>query len=184
MTWPAFVQKHSLNALTAALFALAAWRVGVSPELPAVLAFIFGGVLLAVIDWRVQRLPTRLVHLTLAGVLAGQSFASLVEWDWTHLATAVAGAGLFAGAYLVIWYLQRNIGLVVLGLGDVRLAALLGAVLGWYGLDRVIQGAIVGHVLALVVGLALCMKERRLRFNFAFGPPLLLGALTIVLIHP
>ena len=184
MNWTAFVQKHSLNALTAALFALAAWRVGISPELPAVLAFIFGGVLLAVIDWRVQRLPTRLVYFTLAGVLVGQAFASLVEWDWTHLATALAGAAVFAGAYFAIWYLQRNIGLVLLGLGDVRLAGLLGAVLGWYGLDRVMQGAIAGHVLALVIGLALCIRERKLRLHFAFGPPLLLGTLATVLIHP
>jgi leader peptidase (prepilin peptidase) / N-methyltransferase len=184
MNWPPVVKKHSLNALTAALFALAAWRVGISPELPAVLAFIFGGVLLAVIDWRVQRLPSKLVYFTLAGVLAGQAFASLVEWDWTHLVTALAGAGLFAGAYFAIWYSQRNLGLWVLGFGDVRLAALLGAVLGWYGLDRVMQGAIAGHVLALVVGLALCIRERRLHLRFAFGPPLLLGTLATVLIHP
>ena len=184
MNTPALVQKHSLNALTAVLFALAAWRVGISPELPAVLAFIFGGVLLAVIDWKVQRLPTRLVYFTLAGVVAGQAFASLVEWDWTHLATALAGAGFFAGAYYAIWYAQRYIGFVVLGFGDVRLAGLLGAVLGWYGLDRVIQGAIVGHLLALVVGVGLCIRQRKLRLNFAFGPPLLLGALAIVLIHP
>ena len=45
------------------------------------LAFIFGGVLLAVIDWKVQRLPTRIVYLTLAGVAGGLVFASIVEWD-------------------------------------------------------------------------------------------------------
>jgi leader peptidase (prepilin peptidase)/N-methyltransferase len=180
----AFLQKHSLNVVTAALFALATWRVGFTPELPAVLAFVFGGVLLAVIDWRVQRLPTRLVYFTLAGVLAGQVFASLVEWDWKHLATALVGALCFAGIYFAIWYSQRFVGFVMLGLGDVRLAGLLGAVLGWYGLDRVMQGAIVGHFLALVVGLALCIRERKLRLHFAFGPPLLLGTLAIVLIHP
>jgi leader peptidase (prepilin peptidase)/N-methyltransferase len=184
MNWSALARKHSLNALTAALFLLAAWRVGLNAELPAVLAFIFGGVLLAVIDWRVQRLPTRLVYLTLAGVVAGQAFASLIEWDWKHLATALVGAACFAGVYCAIWYAQRFIGFVLLGFGDVRLAALLGAVLGWYGLDRVMQGAIVGHFLALVVGLVLCIRERKLRLHFAFGPPLLLGALAIVLIHP
>ncbi len=63
MTLHAVVHKHWLNALTAVLFALAFWRLGFSPELPAVLAFIFGGVLLAVIDWRIQRLPTRIVYL-------------------------------------------------------------------------------------------------------------------------
>jgi hypothetical protein len=53
---------------TAVLFALTFWRLGLNPELPAVLAFIFGGMLLAVIDWTVHRLPTRLAG-TLAVVL-------------------------------------------------------------------------------------------------------------------
>ena len=86
------MRKHALNAATALLFGLAFWRLGLSPELPAVLAFIFGGVLLAVIDWKVHRLPTRLVYYTLAGVGAGLAFASLVEWDWHPMATAAAGA--------------------------------------------------------------------------------------------
>src|SRR3954467_291666 len=89
MSLPALVHKHALSAATAALFALAFWRLGLSPELPAVLAFIFGGVLLAVIDWKVHRLPTRLVYYTLAGVAGGLLFASLVEWDWRPLLTAV-----------------------------------------------------------------------------------------------
>src|SRR5262245_7339759 len=89
------VRKHALNVVTALLFGFAFWRLGVSPELPAVLAFIFGGVLLAVIDWKVRRLPTRLVYYTLAGVTAGLMFASLVQWDWKPFATALAGAALF-----------------------------------------------------------------------------------------
>src|SRR3954468_3387531 len=96
MPVPVIVKKHGLSAATAVLFALALWRLGLSPELPAVLAFIFGGVLLAVIDWKIHRLPTPLVSHTLAGVAAGLVFASLVEWDWVHLATAVAGALLLA----------------------------------------------------------------------------------------
>src|SRR3954470_17817729 len=103
MSAPVFVQKHALNAVTFVLFALCFWRLGVSPELPAVLAFVFGGVLLAVIDWKVKRLPTKLVYLTMAGVAAGLVFASVVEWDWVPFATAVGGALLLASAFLAIW---------------------------------------------------------------------------------
>jgi leader peptidase (prepilin peptidase)/N-methyltransferase len=184
MQFPAVIQKHSLNAVTGVLFGLAVWRVGLSAELPAVLAFIFGGVLLAVIDWRVQRLPTRLVYYTLAGVSAGLLFASLVEWDWKPLATAAAGAVLFSSAYASIWFVsQRMFGFMVLGYGDVRLALVLGALLGWYGLDYVMYGALLGHLLALVVGAAMCIRERRLHLRFAFGPPLLVGTLAVVLLH-
>ena len=116
------------------------------------LAFIFGGVLLAVIDWKVQRLPTRLVYLTLAGVGAGLVFASLVEWDWVPLATAVAGGLLFANAFFLIWFLTTKFtGMLMLGFGDVRLAAVLGLLLGWYGLEYVLYGAIAGHLLALLI---------------------------------
>ena len=152
MPLPALVQKHALNAATILLFGLATWRLGLSPELPAVLAFIFGGVLLAVIDWKVKRLPTRLVYLTLAGVGAGLVFASLVEWDWVPLATAVAGGVLFANAFFLIWYVTKKFsGMMLLGFGDVRLARLLGVLLGWYGLEYVLYGAIAGNLLALLL---------------------------------
>ena len=184
MSLPALVRKHALNAVTALLFGVTFWRLGLSPELPAVLAFIFGGVLLAVIDWKVHRLPRRLVYYTLAGVTAGLTFASLVEWEWKPFATALAGALLCSSAYFLIWFLsQRMLGLMVLGFGDVRLAMVLGALLGWYGLNYVLYGALLGHLLALVVGLGLCIRERKLHLQFAFGPPLLIGTLAVVLVH-
>src|SRR4051812_18620704 len=124
MWLPLLVRKHALNAVTGLLFGLAFWRLGLSPELPAVLAFIFGGVLLAVIDWKVHRLPTRLVYMTLAGVAAGLAFASLLEWDWRPLATAVIGGMLFANAFFAIYYFSKQFaGFMILGFGDVRLAA-------------------------------------------------------------
>ena len=63
--------KYWLNGGTAALMALATWRLWMDPVLPAVLAFIIGGVLLAVIDWKYHQLPRKYVYRTLAGVSAG-----------------------------------------------------------------------------------------------------------------
>jgi leader peptidase (prepilin peptidase)/N-methyltransferase len=184
MALPVLVQKHSLNAATAVLFGLAFWRLGPSPELPAVLAFIFGGVLLAVIDWKVQRLPTRLVHITLAGVAAGLAFASLIERDWVPLATAVAGGLLLSNAFFLLWYLTKRLtGMLLLGFGDVRLAAVLGLLLGWYGLEYVLYGALAGHVLALLLAIALSIHQRKMVLRYSFGPPLIAGTLAVVLFH-
>jgi len=184
MLLPALVQKHSLNAVTVALFGLAVWRLGLSPELPAVLAFIFGGVLLAVIDWKVQRLPTRLVYLTMAGVAAGLAFASLVEWDWRPLATAIAGGLLFANAFFLLWFVTKHFtGMLVLGFGDVRLAAVLGLLLGWYGLEYVLYGALAGHVLVLLLAVFMSIHERKLVVRYSFGPSLIAGALAVVLVQ-
>ena len=85
---------------------------------------------------------------------------------------------------VLIWFVsQRMLGLVVLGFGDVRLALVLGALLGWYGLEYVLYGALLGQLLALIVGLGLCIRERKLHLQFAFGPPLLIGTLAVVLLH-
>jgi len=184
MSMPALVRQHALNAVAVLLCGLALWRLGFTPELPAVIAFIFGGVLLAVIDWKVQRLPTRIVYFTLAGVGAGLLFASLVEWEWIPLATAVAGAMLLSNAFFLIWLVSRNFaGVMVIGFGDVRLAAVLGLLLGWYGLPYVLYGAIAGHLLAAVVVIATCIHKRKLHMRYSFGPPLIAGTLAVVLFH-
>lgn len=176
------IRKHSLNLLTAVFFALAIWRLGLSPELPAVLMFIVGGVLLAVIDWRVHRLPTKIIYYTLAGVFGGLIFASVVERNWMPLATAVIGGLLFANAFFFVWMLTTKFsGMALLGFGDVRLAGLLGVVLGWHGLPFVLYGALVGHLLAVVVVVATCIHKRNLELQYSFGPPLIAGTLAVVL---
>ena len=184
MAIAALLEKHALNAITALLFGLAFWRIGLSPELPAGAGVHLRWRLLSVIDWKVHRLPTRLVYLTLAAVAGGLLFASLVEWEWKSLATAVAGAMLFSGAFFAIWFVtQQLLGFFVLGFGDVRLATVLGAVLGWYGLNYVLYGAIIGHLLAVGLGVASCIRKRRIHVTNAFGPPLIAGALMVVLFH-
>lgn len=183
MSSPVDPRKHALTAVTALLFGLAFWRLGLTPELPAVLAFIFGGVLLAVIDWKVQRLPTRIVYTTLAAVAGGLVFAAVVEQKWASLGTAVVGALLFSSVFFIIWLVTSTFtGMMVLGFGDVRLAAVLGLVLGWYGLPYVLYGAIAGHVLALGIALATCVRKRELQLRYSFGPPLIAGTLAVVLL--
>lgn len=177
-------RHHSLNVVTAVLFGLTFWRLGTTSELLAVFAFIFGGVLLAVIDWKVKRLPTRLVYFTLAGVAAGLLFAAGLERDWRPLATAAVGAILFANAFALVYLLGRNVfGMMLVGFGDVRLALVLGLLLGWYGLEWVLYGAIVGNLLVLVMAITLCIHQRKLVLRFSFGPSLIAGAWLAVMIH-
>ena len=183
MSFKAFMHTNWLNCVTAALFAVAFWRIGFSPELPAVLAFIFGGALLAVIDWKVQRLPRRIVFSTLAAVAGGLFFAAVVSQDWQALGTAVIGALLFSSAFFLIWVATTRLtGMVMLGFGDVRLAAVLGLMLGWYGLPFVLYGALVGHLFALAIAVAMSLRDRRIHVRYSFGPPLIAGTLAVVLI--
>jgi leader peptidase (prepilin peptidase)/N-methyltransferase len=179
----AFLQKHALNAVTAVLFLIASWRLWWQPELPAVLAFIFGGVLLAVIDWKYHRLPTKLVYLTLLGVLGGLAIASLIQWDWHPGVSALLGAAIYAGAMAALWYGCSIIGFRPFGYGDVRLALVLGLLLGWFGLSTLYLGALAGVLIAGALGIGLAVRHRKLRLDMAFGPPLMIGTLAVVLLH-
>ena len=68
-------------------------------------------------------------------------------------------------------------------MGDICLAAVLGLLLGWYGLLYVLYGAVAGHVLAVAVAIATCVHKRRLHMRYSFGPTLIAGTLAVVLIH-
>ncbi|MGE5211396.1 MAG: prepilin peptidase, partial [Acidobacteriota bacterium] len=130
----------------------------------------------------VHRLPTRIVYFTLAGVSAGLIFASVIEWSVEPLATAVLGALLFTNAFFLIWlFTTKYAGMMILGYGDVRLAAVLGLLLGWYGLPFVLYGALAGHLLALAIAVATCIRKRQLHMTYSFGPPLIAGTLAVVL---
>jgi leader peptidase (prepilin peptidase)/N-methyltransferase len=72
---------------------------------------------------------------------------------------------------------------MILGFGDVRLAAVLGLMLGWYGLPYVLYGALAGHLLAIVVAIGTCIHKRKLHLRYSFGPPLIAGTLAVVLFH-
>ncbi len=180
----AFARRHSLNAVTAVFFGLTFWRLGLASELLAVFAFIFGGVLLAVIDWKVKRLPTRLVYYTLAGVAAGQLLAAVLERDWRPPATAAAGAFLYSNAFALVYVLGRHVfGMMLVGFGDVRLALVLGSILGWYGIEWVLYGAALGNLLVLALAVATCFHQRKLVLRFSFGPSLIAGTWLALMIR-
>jgi leader peptidase (prepilin peptidase) / N-methyltransferase len=184
MNLVAFADRHSLTIFTAMLFGLAVWRLGLAAELPAVWVFIFGGVLLSVIDWKVQRLPTNLLYYTFAGVVACLVLAAVIERELSPLVSAGTGSLLFGGVFFVVHFLGRTVtGLTVIGLGDVRLAFMLGALLGWYGLRYVYYGAAAGNLLVLLVVGAMYLRDRTLRGRYPFGPSLIAGTLAVILVH-
>jgi leader peptidase (prepilin peptidase)/N-methyltransferase len=162
---------------TAALFVLVAVRFGLSPELPAFLCLAGAGVLLAVIDVRHRLLPDRVVLPSLgigALMLAG---AALVHGNWTALARAAAAALLLFLVFLVLALIAPS----GLGMGDVKLAALLGLYLGWLGWGAVVVGAAAGFVVqALLALLLLAARRIGLRGELPFGPAMLLGAVLVI----
>lgn len=168
-----------IEAITAALFVLCFLRFGLSVEAPVAALFCAGMVALAAIDVEHYILPDRITYPGIAlGVLLQPflSWARIGEGTRGALLGALVGALLGAGILLAIWWgwylLRREEGM---GLGDVKMLALIGAFLGWRGVlvalfFSALSGAVIG--LALMAWRGLKMKSK-----LPFGAFLALGGL-------
>lgn len=165
-----------VEAGTGLLFGLTAWWAGWSWVLPALLFAVGLAVALALIDVDVHRLPDALVlpsYPVLAALLLLASANPGGASDWSALGRALLGGAALALAYAVIWVVYP----AGMGLGDVKLAALLGMLLGWFGWGAVVVGFFAAFLLAGAVVVAL-LAARRVgrRTAVAFGPWMLVGA--------
>jgi leader peptidase (prepilin peptidase) / N-methyltransferase len=134
-------------------------------------------VLLAVIDLQHRLLPDRVVVPSIgigAVLLLG---AALAEQNWDALLRAALGAAVLFAVFLLLALVSPS----GLGMGDVKLAGLLGLYLGWLGWGAVVVGAASGFVIQAVLALVLLAGRRiGLRGELPFGPAMLLGAVLAI----
>lgn len=146
-----------------------AWWLGVV----AYLWFAAASIALTVIDLEHQRLPDAIVLPSLVAVAVLLSLAATVVADWARLVSTLGGAAVLFALYLVIALVYPK----GIGGGDVKLAPVVGLVLGGVGWSAVAVGAFAGFLFAALFGLALMIAGRGTRkSNIAFGPWMLLGA--------
>ncbi|MEM8906025.1 MAG: prepilin peptidase [Actinomycetota bacterium] len=175
---PISVRYPAVEVLTGAAFAVMALRFGASWELPAFCVLMAGLVAVSAIDLDVRRIPTAILRVTAAAGLPFLVVAAVVASDPWPLVRVVIGA---AGAYgvLLVVHLVSPQGM---GFGDVRLAGLLGAFLGWLGPGHVPVGLMAGFFYGSVGGVAVLLARRGdRRTAIPFGPFLALGAVTAIL---
>ncbi|WP_369133085.1 A24 family peptidase [Modestobacter sp. I12A-02662] len=169
--------RPALELTTAAVFVLVVLRFGASAELPAFLVLATAAVLLAVVDARHRLLPDRVVLPALAAGAVLLTLAAAATGEWTALLRALLGAAAMFAGFLVLAVLSPS----GLGMGDVKLAAVLGLHLGWLGWDAVLVGAVAGFVVqaggALVL---LALRRVRRDSDLPFGPAMLVGAAVAV----
>lgn len=133
------------------------------------------GVVLGYVDWHTRLLPKALVLPATAYALA----FGLVRWpvagDSADLVRGAISLLVVRSVFWLLWFI-RSAGM---GFGDVRLAALLGLVLGYVGWAEVVLGvyaAFLGFAVPFVI-LALVRRDRSvMRRAYPFGPFLLVGA--------
>lgn len=167
-----------LQLVTAGLFAAAALRFGADWALPAYLVFLAAMVAVAVIDLEHLIVPNRIVAATLVVSVPLLALAALAEGDWPSFGTALLGALAGGGGLLVVNLVSPQ----GLGMGDVKLAIVLGLFLGWIDLGHVLLGLFLGFLLGAVGGVVLILaKQRTRRDHVPFAPYLAGGAVLAVL---
>lgn len=128
---------------------------------------------LALIDLDTHKLPNAIVLPSY--VVAGLLFAgaSLARSDPDALLRAGIGMAALFVFYFVLAFAYPG----GMGLGDVKLAGLLGIYLGWTGWGALATGAIAAFVLGGLFSLVLVVTRRANRKSgIPFGPWMILGA--------
>jgi leader peptidase (prepilin peptidase) / N-methyltransferase len=164
---------------TGVLFGLLGWHFGLHLVLIAYLYLAAISVALALIDIDVHRLPDALTlpsYPVAAVLLTAGALAAHQPFDLAR--AAIGGAALFA-LYAVLWFVYPK----GMGLGDVKLAGVLGMYVGYLGWGTLAVGAFLGFALGGVVGVTLMATGRATRKSkIPFGPFMLSGAMAAVFI--
>ncbi|WP_258947460.1 prepilin peptidase [Lentzea californiensis] len=169
----------ALPLVSAAVLAVLATKFAGSAELLAFAYLGAVGVALAFIDTAVQRLPDVLTLPAYPLVLALLTLAALTGGTFGALGRAVLGGLALAFAYRVLEFLNP----AGMGFGDVKLSGVVGMALGWLGWPVLLVGAALAFVLSALVSLVLLLLRRiTLKSALPFGPFMLLGAFTAVLL--
>ncbi len=167
-----------VTAVSALACAVLAAATGARPELVVWLLLAPACVLLAVVDFASHRLPDVLTLPLAAAALVLLGVAALLSGDGGSWTSALLGSLILGACYFALFLVSRGF-----GFGDVKLALVLGAVLGWYGWVIVLVGTFAGYLLGALYGIALMLAGRASReTRIPFGPFLLAGAFAGVLL--
>ena len=154
------------------------FRIGGSAQWSLLPAYLFLGVVgagLTLIDLDVHRLPDVIVLPSFPLAFLLLLVPTVVTGLWGALLRAVLAGVVLYVLYLVLALVSPGGG--GLGYGDVKLAGLLGLLLGWVGWGPVVVSVLAAFVMGGVVALVLLVVRRASRSSLiAFGPPMILGA--------
>ena len=172
-----------VEATTAVLFGLIAWRVGTDPLLPALLVFAWALVVATAIDLEHRIIPNRLTYRLPFVLLPLLIVDAALDGAWADLRRGVIWSiGVPAVMFAVAELFRLLRGQVGMGMGDVKLAISIGLVVGYLGGIQLAVFAYATMATSVVVVVVLLAARRaRLASRIPFGPYLAVGALVPVL---
>ncbi|HET6515953.1 MAG TPA: prepilin peptidase [Thermodesulfovibrionales bacterium] len=167
---------ETLNAL---MYISAVWRYGLGWQTPFLFAFCSSMIVITFIDIDFQIIPN---VITLPGIVVGLVASSLVFPDpFAVNATLgfkegmiglLAGGGLF---YFIAFVSQLILRQEAMGMGDVKMMAMVGAFMGWKAiLLTTFAGSLIGSIVGILV---MVLTGTGRKAKLPFGPFLAAGAI-------
>ena len=169
-----------VEAATGVLFAALTWRLlalDLPWALPAYLYLAAAGIALSMIDIDVKRLPDAIVLPSYAVVAVLLTVAAAGAGDWWPLGRAAIGAAALFAFYFGLAFAYP----AGMGFGDVKLAGVLGALMGYLSWSALIVSTFGAFLFGALAGIALIVTSRgRRKTAIPFGPFMIAAALVTV----
>ena len=172
---PVSVMYPLVELITGILFVSGYWIYGWTPMLAVRLAFACAMVVLFAIDLRHHLLPN---VITLPGIVAGFLLSLFLPPGWqASLIGLIAGGGVL---FAIAEGYYRLRGIEGLGMGDVKMLAMIGAFLGWkLMLVTLILASFAGSVIGVGI---IALGRGGMKAALPFGTFLAVGALAAAVV--
>lgn len=159
-----------VEVVTAAVFVAGYLLFGLQPLLVVRLLFACAMIVLFVIDLQHRILPN---VITLPGVFVGFAFSWFLPPGWfDSLMGSLVGGGILLLIAEAYYRVRKEEGL---GMGDVKMLAMIGAFLGWkLMLVTLVLSSFMGSIIGLAV---IALKKGDMKYALPFGTFLAIGAL-------
>ncbi|HJU41643.1 MAG TPA: prepilin peptidase [Vicinamibacterales bacterium] len=169
------IQYPIVEFITAALFVIVVWVTPPGPLVVSRLLLVCILIALFGIDLEHQILPN---SITLPGIVAGLLLSTIAPPGWRDalIGTVLGGAVLYAIAWgYYLWRREEG-----LGMGDVKMLAMIGAFLGW---KMVLVTLVLSSFSGALIGVALIALQRgNMKLALPFGTFLAAGAVAAMLV--
>ncbi len=160
---------------TGAYFGFLFWHFGLSPELGIVAFYSCIFITLFVIDLEHGLIMNKIVYPTMVLALIINLVLSLLRSDWYILINSLIGGAIGFCFFFLIVVVSRG----GMGWGDVKMAGLIGLIIGWPQVFvALLIAVIIGGLLAIFL---LFLKIKGRKQTIPFGPFLAIGAILTLL---
>ena len=178
IAWP--VPVAAMYPLATALSGLMVWAFGLDWVLVSLIPFVIFLSAMTVIDLRELRIPDRLTKPAAMAVVPLLALGLLSDWNGISLVRALVGALAMGAFYFILFFIYP----AGMGFGDVKLAPIIGAQLGFFGWIPEVRGLIAAYLIVGPVAVLLLIFGRaHAKTGFPFGPFMATGAIVALVLH-